>query len=85
MWCGRLLSAGYKYEVTGPIPIWPGETARVDFKLIFDPNHETNTVPNNEAHLIPTDVTQEYHYGHPDCSGIEGKCCSSFIWFLSIL
>ena len=76
------LCTGYKYEVTGPIPIWPGETARVDFKLIFDPNHETDTDPNNEAHLIPTDVTQRYTYGHPDCSGIEGKCVSSFIWFL---
>lgn len=69
MFLGNCYS-GYKINYTTPVAIWPDQVARVNFTLMFDSAHEPF---GSNPHLVPTDVTQFYRYGHPDCSGVTGE------------
>lgn len=53
---------GYQVLNTGPVMLWPNEVARVNFTLVFDKTYGSNT-----PHRIPSNVTQHYDFGHPNC------------------
>ena len=64
------------------MPIWPGEVATVEVRVNFVPTHNPF---NGEDHRMPTDVTQRYKYGSPDCTMIDGMCLVLCFVFLSTL
>jgi len=44
----------------------------VNITLIFDPDLDNHINDDKGKNLIPTDVTQYYRYGTPDCSQFHG-------------